>query len=174
MLALSFVLAASAIAAYTDVTKRRIPNALVLVVLLGGLALRASAGWSSLLAGIAIFAALIAVGCLAFSWGIAGGGDVKFAAAAGAALGWPAVIPFLLYTMLAGGVLAIAIAARQRTLRTTAGNVASMTFALINRSGPATGALSGVKMPYALAIFAGAAVTLLADGSALHVLRIAQ
>lgn len=174
MIALWFVLAASGIAAYTDVTKRRIPNALVLAVLLGGLALRATSGWSSLLAGVAIFAALIAAGCLAFSWGIAGGGDVKFAAAAGAALGWPDAMPFLLYTMLAGGILAVAIALRKRTLRATAGNVASIAFSLLNRTRPALDAPAAVKMPYAVAIFAGAAATLAANASALHLLRIAQ
>jgi prepilin peptidase CpaA len=53
--------------------------------------------------------AVLAVGFGFFSGGYIGGGDVKLLAAAGLWFGWPALIPFLTFTALAGGVLALAV-----------------------------------------------------------------
>lgn len=172
MIAMWLVLAASAIAAYTDVTRRKIPNALVASVLAGGLALQATHGVFPLLGSVAIFSAAMAAGILAFSWGIAGGGDVKFLAAAGAALGWPDAFPFFLYTLLAGGVLAAAIALHRRTFRTTVANIGMISLSLASGVRPGPNAPGSTSMPYAVAIFAGAASVLCASHFALHILRV--
>lgn len=171
MIAIWLVIAASAIAAYTDVTRRKIPNVLVAAVLAGGLALQAMHGVFPLLESLAIFCAALAVGMLAFSWGIAGGGDVKFLAAAGAALGWSNALPFFLYTLLAGGVLAAAIALHRRTLRATVANIGMISLSLASGVRPGPNASGSASMPYAVAIFAGAASVLCADHFALHILR---
>lgn len=163
-----FVLAAAAIAAYTDFTRRRIPNALVVAVFVGGLALHSSGGAPAILVSIAIFAALIAIGTIFFSMKIVGGGDVKFIAAAGAALGWPDVLPFLAWTFVAGGVLGIAVSIARRRFTETIGNVGAISYTLLAGARPHITTSASGSMPYAIAIFAGAAAVVLADIFAHH------
>lgn len=52
---------------------------------------------------------ILAIGFGLFTGGFIGGGDVKLLAAAGLWFGWPALIPFLIFTAIAGGVLAIVV-----------------------------------------------------------------
>jgi prepilin peptidase CpaA len=54
-------------------------------------------------------ALILVIGFGLFSAGFIGGGDAKLLAAAGLWFGWPAVSPFLVFTVIAGGVLAIAV-----------------------------------------------------------------
>jgi prepilin peptidase CpaA len=54
--------------------------------------------------------ALLAVGFGLFAAGLFGGGDAKLLAAAALWFGWPELAHFLIYTALAGGVLAAAVA----------------------------------------------------------------
>lgn len=173
MNAILLVLAASAIAAFTDVTRRKISNVLVAALLVIGVALQATHGLSALAASLGIFVLVMAAGTVAFSWGIAGGGDVKFLAAACAALGWPAAVPFFLYTVLAGGVLAVAFALHRRTLRSTTANLGLISLSLASGVRPQLQRSRDTDMPYALAILAGAAMALWANQFALHLLRIA-
>lgn len=53
---------------------------------------------------------LLVVGFLLFSAGLFGGGDAKLLAAAGIWFGSSQALPFLLFTVMAGGVLAICVA----------------------------------------------------------------
>jgi prepilin peptidase CpaA len=53
--------------------------------------------------------ALLVVGFALFAAGLFGGGDAKLLAAAALWFGWPEVAHFLVYTALAGGVLAAAV-----------------------------------------------------------------
>lgn len=53
--------------------------------------------------------ALLAAGFGLFAANLFGGGDAKLLAAAGLWFGWPAAMPFLAYTVLAGGVLAAGV-----------------------------------------------------------------
>jgi prepilin peptidase CpaA len=163
-----FVLAAAVVAAYTDVTRRRIPNALVAIVLLGGFAIRAQAGTQAVMVSIALFAALIALGAIVYSMHIVGGGDVKFIAAAGCALGWPDASLFILFTLIAGGVLGIAVSIWRRRLTQTIDNIGVLSFALVTGARPRLTTSASGSMPYAIAIFAGAAAVVLADIFALH------
>jgi prepilin peptidase CpaA len=58
--------------------------------------------------GVAI--AVLIAGFGLFAFGMWGGGDAKLLAAASLWFGWPALAHFVIYTALAGGVLAVAVA----------------------------------------------------------------
>mgnify|MGYP001180504981 CR=1 FL=1 len=58
-----------------------------------------------LLVGIAMFV----LGFALFALGLFGGGDAKLLAAAGLWIGWPDLVPFLVLTAFAGGVLALCV-----------------------------------------------------------------
>lgn len=158
---LTLVLACTAAAAYTDARSRRIPNAIPAVLLLLGLGLHAYMGWQSLAISIGIFLAVFAAGTFLFSFKLLGGGDVKLIAAAAAALGWPDSAAFLLFTVLAGGVLGVAMAAARGRLGPAIRNVKMLLFPMLSGVRPAPLTSSAGTMPYAIAIFAGAAALVL-------------
>ena len=157
-LALWLLLFVCLVAAYTDVTTRRIPNALVVLLAAGGIGLHAMDGLAPVIGACGILAAVILVGTYIHALGFVGGGDIKLFAAAAATIVPSDVIPFLLYTTVAGGVVAIAYSAVYHRVGTTFANVRaiSMTMAAGVRPGPLP-KTSGT-MPYALAILAGAAL----------------
>jgi prepilin peptidase CpaA len=167
MIALALVLVFAAIAAYTDVTSRRIPNALCALLLCSGLLLQAMHGWQNAAIGIALFLGAFALGTLLFSFKLLGGGDVKLIAAACAALGWPAAGAFVLCTIVAGGILGISISVARGRVRPVFENVKSMVFPLLSGVRPAPISSAVGTMPYGLAIFAGAASV--AVGTALRI-----
>lgn len=155
------VLCTSAVAAFIDVRSHRIPNALTAALgIIGAIAATASGGPRSFVAFAGILIALLAVGTLLHGNGLIGGGDVKLIAVSAATLGMHDAPVFLTATVLTGGVLAIAIAARMRTLRTTLSNLQAFALPAFAGVRPLPIA-SGTKMPYALAIFGGALVVTL-------------
>ncbi|WP_297512864.1 prepilin peptidase [uncultured Caulobacter sp.] len=77
-----------------------VPAALVSGAPLGQIGLCLAVGFVGLLMGMGMFAA-----------GWIGGGDGKLFAVCALWLGWPAALPFMLYTGLAGGALTFAILA---------------------------------------------------------------
>lgn len=162
-LALAFVLAASLLAAVADVRTRRIPNVLAGALLVSGLVLNALSGWQAAAADLAIVAIVIVAGTFAFSLKLIGGGDVKLLAAAAGTLGYPAGGDFLLFTLLCGGIVAVAFAALRGRLGVTFSNVRAMALPVIAGVAPAR-PQAGVAMPYAVAIFAGALCTALVNG----------
>lgn len=99
------------IAATSDVMSFRIPNWLTILTA----ALFFPVAWVSgmaphefgmhLLAGVGLFV----LGFILFQSGTFGGGDAKLMAAAGLWFGTAKLIPFLFFTTLAGGVLALAV-----------------------------------------------------------------
>jgi prepilin peptidase CpaA len=96
-------------AALSDVAYRKVPNALcgllpVLFVLQAGLH---GMPWFALLVHMACGAVVLTAGFALFSAGVFGGGDAKLLAAASAWFGFETLVPFLLATALAGGVLAL-------------------------------------------------------------------
>jgi prepilin peptidase CpaA len=95
-----------------DVIALRIPNWIVAALLLLFIpaAYVAGLGWNGVLPHLAVFAVLLVAGFLLFAANIFGAGDAKLLAAAGLWFGWPASAPFLTWTIIAGGVLAIAVA----------------------------------------------------------------
>jgi prepilin peptidase CpaA len=96
-------------AAIGDLFTMRIPNwlngvtalSVVPMGLLAGMPLAVAQG--HLLAG----AVMLVLGFALFARGYVGGGDAKLLAAAGLWIGWSSLLPFVLVTTIAGGVLAI-------------------------------------------------------------------
>lgn len=166
-LALALVLAASCIAAITDLRTRRVPNVLVGALLVSGLALNALAGWQAVATDLIIVAAVVIAGTFAFSLKLIGGGDVKLLAAAAGTLGYPSGGDFLLFTLLCGGVVALAFSAARGRLGATFSNVRAMALPVFAGAAPAR-PQSGLAMPYAVAIFAGALCTALVSGLLPH------
>lgn len=102
-----FIPLASAIA-YKDVRYRRIPNKLVLVTLLVGLALNTIFGGThGLLLSLGGFALAFGLMFFLHVFGTMGAGDVKLFAAIGAIHGISLVLPTLLVVALTGGLFAI-------------------------------------------------------------------
>lgn len=157
MISLGLVLGATAIAAYMDVTTRRIPNVIPATLLVAGLALTAFAGWQTAFVSIGLCVAVFILGTLLFSLKLIGGGDVKLLAASAAALGWPNSAAFLLYTILAGGIIGVVIALLRGRLGPMLANMRAMIFPVLSGSRPVALPSAVGSMPYGLAIFAGAA-----------------
>ena len=101
-----------------------------------------------------------------------GGGDVKLAAAAAAAFGYPDAVAFVLYTSIGGGLLAIVIALVHGRLGATAANVAQMVQPMmIGRTVAALTPARRLMLPYAVAIAFGAVAVALSH-SVLPFLRL--
>jgi prepilin peptidase CpaA len=108
------------VATVVDVRTRRIPNGLTATMAAVGVGLAATgiSGlplWSSVL-GLVLGLALMMPGHLL---GATGAGDVKLMAATGAILGPALTVNAFLFTAIAGGLLAVAVAARRRRLAVT-------------------------------------------------------
>lgn len=159
-------------AVWHDVRARRIPNQLVLWGTLAGLALQAS-----VTPGAGLFAEPFgALGLLRGAYGLGlglllllpmyalgamGAGDVKLMAMVGAFLGPEEIVGAALFSMMAGGVLAVLAALWQGSLRKVLGNTRVM---LLNSTLRALGgdgahlaapAAPSGKLAYAIAIAGG-------------------
>ena len=107
-------------ATIVDIRTRRIPNELTAAMAGIGVGLSAAgvsgiSVWASML-GFAIGLALMMPGHVL---GATGAGDVKLMAAVGAIVGPALVVTAFLFTAVAGGVLAVVVAARRRRLSAT-------------------------------------------------------
>ncbi len=100
-------LAACVAAAVFDVRTRRIPNVLTGSLAIAALAVHAFSGVESVLLSLAVMLAVTLLGTAAYALGGIGGGDVKLWIAGSGMLGFPLCVPFLLYTLIGGGVVAI-------------------------------------------------------------------
>lgn len=169
---LAILLAALAVAVFADLYARRVPNLLVVIGLMSGLAFHALAtsavgilGPSSqpitvltALAGIAVaFAAFFPL----YALRAMGAGDVKLMMMVGAFLGPLQTLGVVVLTFAAGGVLAIAMALWQRSFRQLVFNLRFMlTTSAISAAGGASPKFEPLqqtagRMPYAVAIAAG-------------------
>jgi len=177
-LPLLLLLGLLAAAVWHDVKARRIPNTLVLPGALAGLALQgllpAGAGLYSqpfgalgLLLGLAGMALGLAMLLPMYMLGTMGAGDVKLLAMAGAFLGPQQVLGAGLLSLLAGGVLGLAVAARRGDLARVWNNLRTMLLSTVLRriggggvsvDAPAT---PTGQLPYAIAIAAGTSLQLL-------------
>jgi prepilin peptidase CpaA len=100
-----------AVATFTDLRSRRIPNWLVLPFMVSGLVVGGFHGWHGIeqsLAGLGL--GLLLFGILAVMGGM-GMGDVKLCAAIGAWIGPSQLVVALVVTGIAGGVMALCWAA---------------------------------------------------------------
>lgn len=156
-----FVLGTCAVAVATDVTTRRIPNLLTATLAVAALALHATMGWNSFLMACAMLVAVLLLGFVAFSFHWLGGGDVKLLAASAAALGFPDAVPFVIYTSLAGGVLALIVAVAMGRLGSVLASVALVLRPFAFKGTVAIAPKSPITLPYAVAIASGAAAVAL-------------
>lgn len=99
------------IAGAGDVLTRRIPNSLAIgtAALFLPAALATGMPVGILWLHVATAAVLLVLGFGLFSLGTIGGGDAKMMAAAGLWLGYPCAILFIIFSALAGGLLAAAV-----------------------------------------------------------------
>ncbi|MGR4862708.1 A24 family peptidase [Caulobacter sp. LARHSG274] len=136
-----------------DLTSYTIPNwiSLALIAAFVPAVLISGAAPSAIGLCLATGACALAAGMGMFAAGWIGGGDAKLLAVCGLWLGWPAVLPFLLVTGLAGGALTLGLL-----------SLRSGWFAPIVAGGPAwvrrLGAEGG-DIPYGVAIAVGALAT---------------
>lgn len=102
---------------YYDVSEKRIPNMITFPLIIWGFS---SNSFYSGLTGFQFsfmgFLCGFAVFFVPFAFHLMGGGDVKLMAAIGSVLGWKMVLFALLYTALAGGLIALLIAIFQHNL----------------------------------------------------------
>ena len=105
-------------AALEDALRFRISNLTCGAVFGAALVAIAIHGFSpGLWQNAAVFAAILALGTLAFAAGWMGGGDVKLIGALALWLPWQAVLGLLVIMSLAGGALTIAMLIRKRLTR---------------------------------------------------------
>lgn len=159
-------LVVTALACYTDLRSRRIPNALTFPAALAAVAAAAlidgasgattsATGW---IVGVAIFFPFFALGGL-------GAGDVKLLGAIGAWVGPSIVIRVGLYSAMAGGVFAFALALKSGYVRKAFHNIAHLVkFWTTVGFQPVEGLTlqdeRAPKLAYALPMMAGLLVTL--------------
>lgn len=138
-------------AVWSDIRTRRIPNVVSLAVALLWVLFAVAGGQGAdWWAGLAVGAAIFAVGLGAFACGWFGGGDVKLMAAIGLWAGSAYVLDFILITGLVGGVLAlITLAARKIAIPYVTTN------ALFAAPQTGAGAAQSDGLPYGLAIAGG-------------------
>jgi prepilin peptidase CpaA len=150
MLAIAFALVFPillTLGAAADLRRYLIPNWISLA--LAGLSIPALLLAGIDLAGVfwhlAVGLAVLGVMSILFFRGMIGGGDVKLLAAGACWTGWPLAVPFIVYTALAGGLLALVLIGIRRTLRNR--DVKSPWLASL--ADPSAG------IPYGIAIAAG-------------------
>lgn len=106
-------------AVITDVRSRRIPNWLTGAIAAGGFGLACGGGTvTPLQAALGLMVGLLLM-MPGHVIGATGAGDVKLMAAIGAVVGPDVALRAFLYSAVAGGVFAIAVAARRGVLGTT-------------------------------------------------------
>lgn len=170
---IGFLLLLLSAAAWHDIRNRRIPNALVFPGAIAGVL--SNALLSQEMGGLGTLDSLTGLGAgfllllPLYLLRAMGGGDVKLMAMTGAFLGVRAVMGAFLYILLAGGLLALALAWRQGRLRMLLHKLkmALCTFNSPTATAPLlmTGDLPESttkfdKLPYGVAIAAGTAAYL--------------
>jgi prepilin peptidase CpaA len=149
---------------YTDIRYRRIPNKLVLVALISGLAINTLFGGSAgLLLSLGGFGLAFALTLLLHLFGTLGAGDVKLFGAIGSIVGVSLVLPTLLVVAIVGGALAVCKMLYTRTAGITLLNVAQFFVGRLSGVGaPHFAAATDRRrtIPYGVAICVGSLVSL--------------
>lgn len=171
MLLFVVLLAPLCLCVWHDVRRRRIPNHIVFPATLAALVLHAvlptgnglfgtpagALGLASAVGGLALGMAVLMP---MYAMRLMGAGDVKMLGMVGAFVGAGQILSVAVATLLAGGALALAMAAWQGKLRHVLANTRQMVIvsglaALAGTAAVAPAAASG-RMPYAVAIAAAA------------------
>jgi prepilin peptidase CpaA len=149
-------------AALWDIRKRRIPNVLSAAVFLAGLGVAVTGqGFGAALSGFGASALTLTI--LWFPWvkGMVGGGDIKLASAAAAALGLPLLHEYLLATALLGAVVALAcFGLSNRSARREMVTNLKMAAVGVMPQPPLRGGAGRVSVPYGVACAVGAILVL--------------
>ncbi len=157
------VLTACAIACYTDIRSRKIPNWLTIpLIVIAPLGWGIAGGWHSLLlslCGVILGMALLIIPAI---MGGMGGGDLKLLMAFGALGGPIYVTNVFIYTVIAGGIAAVLLLAKQGELiRMIKEGSLWLWWLLISRGAIKTSVTaSKLTMPYALCLAFGAVIAL--------------
>ena len=161
-LVLAAVALSGSAAAAIDLRTRCVPNQLTLAIGVLGLALAAShvSGVTVMgaLAGFALGLLLMLPGHVI---GATGAGDVKLFAAIGTLLGPMHIVVAFIYTAIAGGVLAVIVAARRRRLQETMERTAAFVRTGGSNVGDIEHGLANNRFAYAPAIAIGALAAVL-------------
>jgi prepilin peptidase CpaA len=121
-------------AAAVDLT-RRIPNALTLSAIVSGLTLAGLSGWKSLAMRLGAVALVLCVAIALHALGVWGGGDGKLVAAVAALKGLTFAAEALVWTFLIGGLVALYLLIRKRSLIPTFRAVVSRDVSSLQPSG---------------------------------------
>ena len=157
------VVVLTALATRADVRARKIPNHLtgpaMLLGLLSHMVLGGTEGFLGSALGLLVGGALLFPGWMV---GWMGAGDVKLMAAVGAWLAWPQALFGTLAALIAGGVIALVMAARSRMLGRSLWGAAVLGSWIMTRAGGGTPppVTSGLRFPFAIAIMAGSVVAM--------------
>jgi prepilin peptidase CpaA len=137
------------IACLTDLLYRKIPNALLLVAGAYGL-ISSAMGFGNVVIMDAVLGLVIGLMIFSFpyykSW--IGAGDVKLMGVLGIYFGPTLTLSAAIYSMLAGGILALIYTLRQSHTKESLSNLVKLK-------------ISDVRMPYATAIFIGSCFAIL-------------
>jgi prepilin peptidase CpaA len=161
-LAIWLTLAGCLAASSCDVRTRRIPNALTGPMALVALIVHAFGGTWALLTCAAVMAGLTIGGTLVYSRGGIGAGDIKLAIVSSGMLSYPLCVPFLLYSAICGGFLALIFLAVRANGRATVSRAIYMTLA----GAPGIATDKREKLPYAVAFALGAILVALSQNVA--------
>lgn len=158
------VITALAVAAYTDLKSRVIPNRVSSLVFLCGIGLICVRAFNGLALTAAVISPLFSSalifggGLILFARGAMGGGDVKLMAAVVVGLPTAMVLPFLFWMALVGGVVALCTSVYALTQRSWL-NLAELETGFETHL---TLPIAALQVPYGIAISAsGIAVTVL-------------
>lgn len=156
----------AAIGALYDVKSRRVPNLLTLPAIAFGLILHfILGGWWQLTNAAAAGMICGIIFLIFYLAGGMGAGDVKLITAVGCIAGLSSVGYLLVLTSFAGGIMAIALALYRRQLKQTVLNIGALaghhgTMGLTPHPEFNVGNVRTLRLPYALAIAAGSALSL--------------
>jgi prepilin peptidase CpaA len=147
----------------TDLRSRKIPNELVLAILVTGwvFALTAEDPWRALVLSVAGTAIGFAIWIAFYVFGVMGAGDVKFFAAAGAWLGPGATWRAALVAAVVGGVLAVMFLVMEKRLGLVLRRLALAASSGSLRTLPEQAHIAEAKsrpLPYGVALAVGALV----------------
>jgi prepilin peptidase CpaA len=160
-LAIWLTLAACTIASISDVRSRRIPNWLTGSLVLAALVLHAFNGLKPLGVSLLVMAVITIAGTLAYARGGIGGGDIKLAIAGSGMVSYPLCVPFLIYTAIGGGLLALLFLLLNGKARVSFSQV------VMNTAGGMQGAPAQcATLPYALAFEFGVIMVALSQSVA--------
>lgn len=150
------------IATVIDIRTRRIPNALTSGMAGVGIGLAAT-GLGGISLGAAAFGFVVGFALMlpGHALGATGAGDVKLMGAIGAIVGPGMVVNAFLFTAVAGGVLAVAVALRRRRLSATLAGTARMIAAPAGTKREIESATSSSRFAYGPAIAVGSVLAAL-------------